>query len=84
MRDFDASQFMLSGNSHNDQVIELLQMLGIPYVKAPFEAEAQCAYLEMQGLVDGTATEDSDALLFGCQKVYRYMFSQKQDPHEFT
>jgi DNA excision repair protein ERCC-5 len=61
-----------------------LNIFGIPYVKAPFEAEAQCAFLEQNGLVDGTVTEDSDALLFGCKKVYRYLFSRKNKPQEIT
>ena len=59
-------------------------MMGIPYVIAPFEAEAQCATLEKLNLVDGTATEDSDALLFGCRKVYKSLFSRSSNPIEFT
>ena len=59
-------------------------MLGIPYVNAPFEAEAQCAALEKLRLVDGTATEDSDALLFGCHRVYKSLFSHSSNPLEFT
>lgn len=39
------------------------------YVVAPFEADAQLAYLEKTGLVDGIITEDSDLLVFGCRKV---------------
>ena len=59
-------------------------MLGIPYIIAPFEAESQCAFLETNGLVDGTATEDSDSLLFGCQRVYRHLFSARSSPLEFS
>ena len=36
---------------------------------APYEADAQLAYLERIGLVDGIITEDSDLLVFGCKKV---------------
>lgn len=41
----------------------------MPYVVAPYEADAQMAYLERVGLVDGIITEDSDLLVFGCRKV---------------
>jgi exonuclease-1 len=36
---------------------------------APYEADAQLAYLERIGLVSGIITEDSDLLVFGCQNV---------------
>jgi len=35
-------------------------------------------------LVDGTVTEDSDSLLFGCKKVYRYLFSKTNSPQEIS
>ena len=44
-------------------------MENIPYVVAPYEADAQLAYLERCGLVDGIITEDSDLLVFGCKNV---------------
>ncbi len=50
-------------------------MLGVPYLKAVGEAEAECAHLEMQGLVDGVVTEDSDVFLFGAHNVYRGVFN---------
>ena len=41
----------------------------ISYVVAPYEADAQLAYLERIGLINGILTEDSDLLVFGCQNV---------------
>ena len=51
--------------------MELLQMFGLPYIIAPMEAEAQCAWLDSNGLVDGVVTDDNDVFLFGGQHVYR-------------
>ena len=50
---------------------ELLQMFGLPYIIAPMEAEAQCAWLDEANLVDGVVTDDNDVFLFGGQHVYR-------------
>lgn len=77
-------QLYTNQGAYNEQIIGLLQMMGIPYINAPFEAEAQCAFLEKHRLIDGTATEDSDAFLFGCQKVYKCLFSRASAPIEFT
>jgi DNA excision repair protein ERCC-5 len=57
---------------------ELLQMFGIPYLIAPQEAEAQCAWLDEAGLVDGVVTDDSDVFLFGGQRVYRHIFENQK------
>ena len=36
---------------------------------APFEADAELAYLSTRGRVDVVLTEDSDLLAYGCKKV---------------
>jgi exonuclease-1 len=41
----------------------------VSYVVAPYEADAQLAYLEKKAIIDGIITEDSDLLVFGCRKV---------------
>jgi DNA excision repair protein ERCC-5 len=62
----------------SDTLQELLQMFGLPYIIAPMEAEAQCAYLELSKLVDGVVTDDSDVLLFGARNVYKNIFDDRK------
>ncbi|CAA7032062.1 unnamed protein product [Microthlaspi erraticum] len=57
---------------------ELLQIFGIPYIIAPMEAEAQCAYMEQSNLVDGIVTDDSDVFLFGARSVYKNIFDDRK------
>ncbi|CAG5181449.1 uncharacterized protein ALTATR162_LOCUS9768 [Alternaria atra] len=42
---------------------EMLQCFGIPYHEAPGEAEAECARLQILGLVDAVWSQDSDSLI---------------------
>lgn len=58
-------------------VQDLLSRFGVPYIIAPMEAEAQCATLMRDQLVDGVITDDSDVFLFGGHKVYKNMFSER-------
>ncbi|KAL4433534.1 hypothetical protein ABPG74_002931 [Tetrahymena malaccensis] len=61
------------------QVRQLLLLFGVPWVEAPSEAEAQCAFLEQIKLVDGIITDDSDVFLFGGKNVYRGLFGKDAD-----
>ncbi|KAM5351762.1 hypothetical protein ACJ41O_004485 [Fusarium nematophilum] len=50
-------------------LIQQLKKLDIPYVVAPYEADAQLVYLERQGIVHGIISDDSDLLVFGAKKL---------------
>ncbi|XP_015782211.1 flap endonuclease 1 [Tetranychus urticae] len=64
---------------HNEECKKLLQLLGIPIICAPSEAEAQCAQLAKEGLVYGVATEDMDGLTFGSPRLIRHLSSGNTD-----
>lgn len=53
-------------------------MFGLPYIIAPMEAEAQCAYMELANIVDGVVTDDSDVFLFGSRSVYKNIFDDRK------
>ncbi|WP_407355045.1 flap endonuclease-1 [Methanolobus sp. WCC5] len=49
----------------------LLTAMGIPFVDAPSEGEAQAAYMVRKGDADLIASQDYDSLLFGSPRVVR-------------
>ncbi|MGC9132785.1 MAG: flap endonuclease-1 [Nanopusillaceae archaeon] len=50
---------------------ELLEAMGVPYIQAPSEGEAQAAYLVKKGIADYVGSQDYDSLLFGGLRVAR-------------
>ncbi len=50
---------------------KLLAVLGIPFVEAPSEGEAQAAYMVKKGDVWAAASQDFDSLLFGSLRLAR-------------
>lgn len=54
-----------------DDAKRLLKLLGIPWIQAPSEGEAQAAYLAMKGDTDYCASQDYDSLLFGAPLLIR-------------
>lgn len=49
----------------------LLDLMGVPWVQAPGEGEAQAAYLVKRGDADYCASQDYDSLLFGAPRLVR-------------
>lgn len=48
----------------------------IEFINAPYEADAQLAYLSHTGYIVSVITEDSDLLVFGCSRVFYKMDGQ--------
>ncbi|KAK3941297.1 putative high-affinity nicotinic acid transporter [Diplogelasinospora grovesii] len=67
---------------HNAECQRLLRLMGIPYIVAPTEAEAQCAVLARAGKVYAAASEDMDTLCFDTPILLRHLtFSeQRKEP----
>ena len=68
---------------HLGALKKMLEAFGIPWIQSPTEAEAQCAQLEAEGLVDGTVSEDCDSFLFGSRRVFRGLFGSARRPEEY-
>jgi len=56
-----------------DDAKRLLSLLGLPWVQAPGEAEAQAAYMTKRGIVWAANSRDYDSLLFGAPRLVRYV-----------
>ncbi|KAK7968619.1 hypothetical protein PG988_007692 [Apiospora saccharicola] len=63
---------------HNEECQRLLKLMGIPYIIAPTEAEAQCAVLARAGKVYAAASEDMDTLCFDSPILLRHMTYSEQ------
>lgn len=49
----------------------LMDYMGVPYINAPAEGEAEASYLCKEGLVYAAGSQDYDTLLFGSKRVIR-------------
>jgi flap endonuclease-1 len=70
-----ARKFAMRSSKLSPEIIEsskkLLGYMGIPYVEAKGEGEAQAAYLVAKGDAYAVASQDYDCLLFGAKRVVR-------------
>ncbi|CAM9465207.1 unnamed protein product [Scytosiphon promiscuus] len=58
--------------------MKALRQAGVELIVAPYEADAQLAFLSRTGAVDVVISEDSDCLPYGCKKV---LFKMDNDGH---
>ncbi|KZX13922.1 flap endonuclease-1 [Methanobrevibacter oralis] len=70
-----ASKYAKRSSKLSPDIIEsskkLLTLMGIPYIEAKGEGEAQAAYLVSKGDAWAVASQDYDCLLFGAKRVIR-------------
>jgi flap endonuclease-1 len=72
---------------HNEDCKKLLSFMGVPWIQAPGEAEAQCAEIVKGGLAYAVGSEDLDTLTFAAPILMRHLtFSEarKLPIAEFT
>ncbi|MDO5848553.1 MAG: flap endonuclease-1 [Methanobrevibacter sp.] len=71
----EARKYAMRSSKLSPYIIEsskkLLTLMGIPYIEACGEGEAQAAYMVKNGDVWATASQDYDCLLFGSARVVR-------------
>lgn len=61
---------------------DLLDLVGIPWIKAPGESDAQCAHLVTHGTAWAAVTQDWDIALFGAARALRNLTLSKTRPPE--
>ena len=52
-----------------DLFMDILKELEVEFVVAPYEADAQMAYMVKAGIADIAISEDSDLIAYGCPKI---------------
>ncbi|KAK7340205.1 hypothetical protein VNO77_20902 [Canavalia gladiata] len=65
------------------ECVELVELLGMPVLKAKGEAEALCAQLNSEGHVDACITADSDAFLFGAKCIIKCFCPNSKETFEY-
>lgn len=71
----EARAHAVASTKINKEIVDsskrLLGYMGIPYIQAPSEGEAQAAHMVRKGLVYASASQDYDSFLFGADVVIR-------------
>jgi len=71
----EARMYAQATSSLKDYMVEdgkrLLDLMGVPWVQAPSEGEAQAAHIVKRGDANFCASQDYDSLLFGAPRLVR-------------
>ena len=70
------SKAVMTGRLTSQEILDakqLLNLLGIPWVQAPSEGEAQAAHMALCNDVWATNSRDYDSILFGSPRLVRYL-----------
>ena len=62
------------------EFMKILKIYNVEYYVAPYEADAQLAYLSHINYIDFIITEDSDLLAYGCKCVLYKLGTLKNEP----
>jgi flap endonuclease-1 len=62
-----------------DDAKRVLEMLGVPWIQAPQEGEAQAAQMAIEGHVWAANSRDYDSVLFGSPRLVRYVTISGQE-----
>ena len=71
----EAKKYAQASSTLTKEMVEeakiLLKFMGVPFIEAPGEGEAQAAYMNLKGDVWACASQDWDSLLFGAPRLVR-------------
>ena len=71
----DAKRYASATSRIDNKIVEeakeLLDVLGIPFIQALSEAEAQASYMTKKGSIFAVGSQDYDSLLFGAKYIVR-------------
>lgn len=67
--DKQRSKQVFINNEQWNEIFEILDILGIPYIKAPSEADFQCVHMLKTKKVNNIVTGDMDFLTLGAKKI---------------
>ncbi|MEM7827111.1 MAG: flap endonuclease-1 [Candidatus Aenigmatarchaeota archaeon] len=70
-----AIKYAQAASQMDEKILEsskkILELMGIPWIQAPSEGEAQCSYMCKKNDVFATGSQDADSLLFGSPRLVR-------------